>query len=364
MPQVHVNLADRSYDILIDRGLIARLGTLVRKAVPRAQQALIITDTNVAPRFGPQAKASLEAAGIAVHKATVPAGEPSKSLAQAYNLYTACVNAQLDRHSVIVALGGGVVGDLAGFVAATYLRGIPFVQVPTTLLAQVDSSVGGKTGVDLPQGKNLVGAFHQPSLVVADLDTLSGLPRRELAAGLAEVVKHAIIRDAGFLRTLEAEGERILALDPVVMGAVVETNCRIKGEVVAADETEKGLRAILNFGHTVGHAMELQLGLGNWLHGECVAVGMLAATHIARNTGVLKDLDLLTRLERLLSRLGLPTRIPPGLTLANMEPAMRRDKKAEGGLIHWVLPVRAGEVIVTPVVQMDTIEKALDALRR
>jgi len=187
----------------------------------------------------------------------VPAGEQSKSLAQAYNLYTACVNAKLDRHSVIIALGGGVVGDLAGFVAATYLRGIAFVQVPTTLLAQVDSSIGGKTGVDLPQGKTLVGAFHQPSLVVADLDALSSLPRRELAAGMAEVVKHAIIRDAGFLHLLESETDRILNVDPLVMGPVVENNCRIKASVVAADERENGLRAILNYGHTVGTAMEI-----------------------------------------------------------------------------------------------------------
>ncbi|HLN61799.1 MAG TPA: 3-dehydroquinate synthase [Symbiobacteriaceae bacterium] len=364
MPQVRVNLADRSYDIHVDRGLIGRLGQLVRHALPKAQRALIITDTNVAARFGNLAKNALEQAGVATTKATVPAGENSKSLAQAYNLYTACVNAQLDRNSVIVALGGGVVGDLAGFVAATYLRGIPFVQVPTTLLAQVDSSIGGKTGVDLPQGKNLVGAFHQPSLVVADLDALTSLPQRELAAGLAEVIKHAVIRDAGFLHTLESEVDRILALDPVVMGSVVERNCQIKGEVVAADETEKGLRAILNFGHTVGHAMEIQLGLGNWLHGECVAVGMCVVTNLAAQVGVLKEPDLPVRLERLLARVGLPTRLPPGLTLAALEPAMRRDKKSEGGQIHWVLPVRAGEVIVTPNVSMDAVQRALEALRR
>ncbi|HYG57751.1 MAG TPA: 3-dehydroquinate synthase, partial [Symbiobacteriaceae bacterium] len=271
MPQVRVSLEDRSYNIVIDRGLIGRLGSLVRGAMPTTQRALIITDTNVAPRFGDAAKRSLEQAGVQTVKATVPAGEMSKSLAQAYNLYTACVNAKLERGSVIVALGGGVVGDLAGFVAATYMRGIPFVQVPTTLLSQVDSSVGGKTGVDLPQGKNLVGAFHQPSLVVADLDALATLPRRELANGMAEVVKHAVIRDAGFLRLLESDADRVMSLDPVVMGAVVEANCRIKADVVGADEREKGLRAILNFGHTIGHAMEASMGFGNWLHGECVA---------------------------------------------------------------------------------------------
>jgi 3-dehydroquinate synthase len=364
MPQVRVNLEERSYEILIDRGLIHRLGHLVRTALPKARRALIITDTNVAPRLGGPAKTALEQADIATIKATIPAGEASKSLAQAYNLYSACVNAQLDRTSVIVALGGGVVGDLAGFVASTYLRGIPFVQVPTTLLSQVDSSIGGKTGVDLPQGKNLVGAFYQPSLVVADLDALSSLPQRELSAGLAEVVKHAIIQDAGFLRVLESEAEQILALDPIVVGSIVETNCRIKAAVVGADEKEKGLRAILNFGHTVGHAVEASMGFGTWLHGECVAVGMLVAMAISRNIGLLKEPDLPVRLERLLQRLGLPTRLPPGITREGLHPLMLRDKKAEGGQISWVLPVRAGEVIVTPNVPAEAVDKAIESLRR
>jgi 3-dehydroquinate synthase len=364
MAQVNVELAERSYEIIIDRGLISHLGTLVRRAVPRATRALIITDTNVAAKFGGVAKKSLEDAGLETLKATVPAGEQSKSLAQAYNLYTACVNAQLDRHSVIIALGGGVVGDLAGFVAATYLRGIAFVQVPTTLLAQVDSSIGGKTGVDLPQGKNLVGAFHQPSLVVADLDALSSLPGREVAAGMAEVVKHAIIRDGGFLHLLESETDRILSVDPVVMGPVVENNCRIKAGVVAADERENGLRAILNYGHTVGHAMEVSLGLGNWLHGECVAVGMVAAALISQKLGVLKEPDLLVRTERLLGRLGLPTRLPANLNLAAMEALMYRDKKAEAGRINWVLPVRAGEVAISGNVPNAIVLQALESLRR
>lgn len=364
MPHVKVELQERSYEILIDRGLIADLGHLVRRALPRATRALIITDTNVAPRFGGPAKLSLEQAGLETLKATVPAGEASKSLAQAYNLYTACMNAKLDRHSVIIALGGGVVGDLAGFVAATYLRGIPFVQVPTTLLSQVDSSIGGKTGVDLPQGKNLVGAFHQPALVVADLDVLSTLPRRELAAGMAEVVKHAVIRDAGFLHLLESQAERILSVDPLVMGAVVENNCRIKAEVVAEDERETGLRAILNFGHTVGHAMEVSLGLGSWLHGECVAVGMVAATAISRQLGVLKEPELPVRLERLLQRLGLAVRLPVNVNLDAMHELMHRDKKAEAGRITWVLPVRAGEVVLSANVPANVVLQALESLRR
>jgi 3-dehydroquinate synthase len=364
MLKVGVELGVRGYDILIGGGLIPRLGELVREALPRARRALIITDTHVGPHYGATAKASLEAAGIQTVKATVPAGEAAKSLAQAYQLYTSCVSAGLERSSVIVALGGGVVGDLAGFVAATYLRGIPFVQVPTTLLAQVDSSVGGKTGVDLPQGKNLVGAFHQPSLVVADLDTLKTLPRREFVAGLAEVVKHAVIRDPGLLRVLEDEADRLLHLDPDVLGPVVEANCRIKAAVVAADETEQGLRAILNFGHTVGHALEAGLGYGTWLHGECVAVGMLAATAIARQVGVLRDLELPVRLERLLARLGLPTRLPDGVGLEQLAPLMARDKKVEAGRIRWVLPVRPGEVVITPQVPPEAVRWGLDVIRR
>lgn len=363
MPQVKVDLGERSYAILIERGLISKLGALVRQALPSAQRALIITDTNVSQHYGEKVRATLESAGLTVHKATVPAGEPSKSLAQAYSLYSSCIKAGLERSSVIIALGGGVIGDLAGFVAATYLRGIPFIQVPTTLLALVDSSIGGKTGVDLPEGKNLVGAFHQPSLVLADLDTLATLPPRELAAGMAEIVKHAVIRDAGFLRYLESQTDEILGLDPGVMGAVVERNCQIKGEVVAADERESGLRAILNFGHTVGHAVEASMGFGGWLHGECVAVGMIAATALAEEMQVLQEPELRVRLERLLQRLGLPIRLPEGVTAASLNELMMRDKKVEGGRIRWVLPVRAGEVTVTPDVTPAAVQRAIDSIR-
>jgi len=364
MTAVRVDLGERSYDILIDRGLLPRLGQLLRQTLPRVERVLIVTDTNVAPHYGALVKGALEQAGIATHKATVPAGEASKSLAQAYNLYTACVNAQLDRSSVVVAVGGGVVGDLAGFVAATFLRGIRFVQVPTTLLAQVDSSIGGKTGVDLPQGKNLVGAFHQPSLVVADIDTLATLPKRELQSGMAEVVKHAVIRQPGLLHVLENEVDKILSLDPIVMSAIVEQNCRIKAGVVGADEREGGLRAILNFGHTVGHAVEASMGFGGWLHGECVAVGMVAATAIARYGGYLKEPELPVRLERLLQRLGLPTRLPPTVRIAALEPLMQRDKKVESGSIRWVMPVRAGEVVVTPDVPGEAVHWGLESIRR
>jgi 3-dehydroquinate synthase len=361
--EVWVELGAHRYPIYVGAGLLSQLGKLVQGRLPRARRALIITDTSVGPLYGAAVREALEGAGIAVHKATVPAGETSKTLAQAYSLYTACVKAGLERSSVIIALGGGVVGDLAGFVAATYLRGIPFVQVPTTLLAQVDSSIGGKTGVDLPEGKNLVGAFHQPSLVVADTDVLQSLPKREVAAGMAEVIKHAVIRDEEFLKYLEVYAGSILALEAPVMEKVVEQNCRIKAEVVSADPTEQGLRAILNFGHTVGHAVEASVGYGQWLHGECVACGMVAATAIGRFASIVQEQDLQVRLERLLTRFGLPTRLPPGLDLASLETLMRRDKKVADGQLRWVMPVKAGEVIVTADVPYEAVRWGLDSVR-
>lgn len=364
MAEVWVELGEQRYPILIGAGGIQNLGRLVQKWLPQVRRTLIITDTNVFPHYGEKARQSLESAGIPSSRALIGAGESAKSLAQVSSLYNACVNAELERTSAIIALGGGVIGDLAGFVAATYLRGIPFVQVPTTLLAQVDSSIGGKTGVNLPQGKNLVGAFHQPSLVVADVEVLKTLPKRELAAGMAEVVKHALIRDEEFLKYLEVQLGNLLAHDPGVIAHVVETNCRIKAGVVTEDPKEKGLRAILNFGHTVGHAVEALQGYGKWLHGECVAVGMVVATNIAQRAGVLKDPDLQLRLERILQRLGLPTRLPPGIDPEALEPLLRRDKKVEAGMVKWVMPVRAGEVIITQDVPPAAVRWALEAMRR
>jgi len=361
--QVRVDLGERSYPIIIESDLIDRLGSLVRSVLPRADRALVITDSNVAPRYGDRAMAALASAGIQALLTVVAAGETSKSLEQANQLYPVCLAAGLERSSVVIALGGGVVGDLAGFVAATYLRGIPFVQVPTTLLAQVDSSIGGKTGVDLPQGKNLVGAFHQPSLVVTDLSALATLPGREVAAGMAEVIKHAVIRRADFLDYLESNVRDIQALRPEVMGRVVESNCLIKAQVVTADERESGIRAILNFGHTVGHAVEASTGYGQWLHGECVAVGMVAASAIAREAGILREARLTQRLQTLLEQLGLPVRLPAGLSVESLAPLMNRDKKVQAGRIRWVLPVRAGEVVVTPEVTPEVVERALNSLR-
>lgn len=364
MATVAVKLGERSYPIYIEPGLLDRVGELVRERLPRAGRALIITDSEVGPLYAGRVESSLEAAGLSTAVAAFPAGEASKELQTAAALYRECAAAGLERSSVVVALGGGVVGDLAGFVAATYLRGLPFAQVPTTLLAQVDSSVGGKTGVDLPEGKNLVGAFHQPVLVGADPEVLRSLPRREVAAGMAEVVKHAVIRDPEFLTYLEAQADAILALDPAVLERVVEVNCGIKAAVVGADEREEtGLRAVLNFGHTTGHAVEAAMGYGGWLHGECVAVGMVAALAISREAGVLAQADLPDRVAALLGRLGLPTRLPAGLELTALLPLMQRDKKVAAGRIHWVLAERAGRVRVTADVAADVVIRVLESLR-
>ncbi len=363
MERVAVDLGARSYEILIGAGQLERIGAEIVRVLPKARRALVISDTNVGPLYGERVREALAAAGIASVKAVIPAGEGSKTLDQAAYLYRGCAEAGLERSSVIVALGGGVVGDLAGFVAATYLRGIPFVQVPTSLLAQVDSSVGGKTGIDLPQGKNLVGAFHQPALVLADPDVFASLPPRDFFSGMGEVVKHGVIRDAAFLSFLEEHVDAIRSREPAVMERLVAINCGIKAAVVSADEREGGLRAILNFGHTLGHAVEAKLGFGQWLHGECVAVGMVAATAIAREVGVLQDQGLPDRLELLLRRLDLPTRIPAHLTYEELVPLMQMDKKVEAGKVRWVLPVRTGEVTVTPDVPAAVVAGVISSLR-
>lgn len=370
--KVRVNLGERSYDIHIGLGVLAELGATVRASAPgnAGGRVLVIADAAVARHWLDPALASLQAAGLAAIAAEAPPGESAKTLAVAGRLYEACLDAGLDRHGVIVALGGGAVGDLAGFVAATFMRGIPFIQVPTTLLAQVDASVGGKVAVNLPRGKNLVGAFHQPRAVVADLATLRTLSEREYRSGLAEVVKHGIIRDRALFRFLEEHAEAILAQDPPVLEHVVERNCRIKGAVVSADEREGGLRAILNLGHTVGHGLEAVAGRidaavtpsAGLLHGECVSVGLVAAAWLAARSGVLAQDDLPARLEALLQRFGLPVRFPADTDLAALQAAMSVDKKAMGGQLRWVLPVRLGQTQVTSHVQSGDVAAVLTEL--
>lgn len=352
---VRVELKERSYDI--------QVGTeLALASAMGAGAALIVTDSNVDPLYGAQCERQLLAAGVRVARAVIPAGEASKDLHWAGVLYAKAVAAGLDRKSAIVALGGGVVGDLAGFVAATYLRGIRFIQVPTTLLAMVDSSVGGKTGINLPEGKNLVGCFHQPVAVVADLATLRSLPQREYVSGLAEVVKYGVIWDAGLFRDLESSVRGLLDRNTELLDRIVARCCEIKAEVVAMDEHEVGPRAILNFGHTLGHALEKATGYGRLLHGEAVAIGMVYAAYLSTGLKGFAD-DEYTRLVSLLKSLGLPVKAEGGGgAWPDVREAMTTDKKASQRVPRFVLAERLGGVVIGCEAPEDRLKEAWDVI--
>ena len=349
---LHVDLGPRSYPIRVVSGDPLGFGPFAREALDRSwagrgcRSALVVTDANVEPR----AAATLEAltrSGIAAEVAVIPAGEASKNLDRAAGLYDRLVMAKADRHSCVVALGGGVVGDLAGFVAATYARGLPLLMIPTSLLAQVDSSVGGKVGVNHPKAKNIIGAFHQPSAVWIDTDCLATLPPRELKSGLAEVVKYGMILDAEFFAELERSAPALLELEPSSIRRAILKSCALKAAVVTRDEREEtGVRAALNFGHTIGHAIESVAGYdGPYRHGEAVAIGMVAECRLAERLGWIRR-DITARLIALLGRLGLPV-AAPGLELDAILDAMGRDKKNAGGKTRFVLPRELGRVELT-----------------
>lgn len=344
--QLQVELGERSYPIYCGSGLLEQLGELLTP-LDLGRRCLVVTNPVVASLYGPKVKESLEKAGFISLFKEVPEGEEAKSLSAAAELYDLALDVGWERRCSIIALGGGVVGDLAGFVAATLLRGVPFIQLPTTLLAQVDSSVGGKVAVNHPRGKNLIGAFYQPQLVVADLDTLKTLPEREMRAGLAEVIKYGVIYDAGFFSYLEEHLEQALAGEAKVLEKIVLYSCRIKAEVVAQDEEERGLRAILNFGHTAGHALEAATNFNVYRHGEAVAVGMVVAARIAVNRGMF-DTGNLERLQKLLKRAFLPTEMP-SLDREAFLAALMRDKKVRDGRLRMVLPVELGRVKIMEV---------------
>lgn len=358
---VNVPLGHRSYDIKIGPRLLATLGPECSRLKLGARCA-IISDSNVAPRFAKAAQRSLAAAGFESVLITVPAGETAKSLKTVQMCYDALAAHRLERKSFIVALGGGVVGDLAGFVAATYLRGIAFVQVPTTLLAQVDSSVGGKVGVNLKAGKNLVGAFYQPRLVLCDLDTLKTLPMREFRAGLAEVIKYGIIYDAPLFDRLERDMPKLLKRDAKALAEVIARCCEIKADVVGQDETESGLRAILNFGHTIGHGLEAISSYGKYLHGEAISIGQVAAAGISANV-LGFPADDVTRIRDLFRRAGLPVTVElNGAQRKKLFSAMQLDKKVSGGEIKFVLAERIGKVLWGQRVPDTLVHAALDAV--
>ena len=361
MRTVSVQLGNRSYAIKIAPGLIDQLGRECARLKLGARCA-IITDTNVGRRFAKAAFNSLATTGFSPSLIVVPAGETAKSLKTVQTCYDLLAAHRLERKSFIVALGGGVVGDLAGFVAATYLRGIAFVQVPTTLLAQVDSSVGGKVGVNLKAGKNLVGAFYQPRLVLCDLDTMRTLPEREFRAGFAEVIKYGIIYDARLFAQLERDLPKLLRREPQTLAAVVARCCEIKADVVGQDETENGLRAILNFGHTIGHAIENISGYGKFLHGEAISIGQVATAKLSSGLMGLSGDDA-GRIRDLFKRAGLPTQIKlKPAQRQKLFAAMRLDKKVSGGEIKFVLAKRIGRVVWGQRVAGELIGSVLDEI--
>lgn len=353
---VRVELGPRSYDIDIGSGLLRQVGIFVASRCA-AHHAVIIADANVKD-FASRVEQSLQAVSARTTLLTVPSGEESKSVAMAERLWRDLLEARTDRKSFVIAVGGGVVGDLAGFVAATFVRGLPFFQVPTTLLAHVDSSVGGKVAVNLPGAKNMVGVFWQPSGVLIDVDTLRTLPDREYRAGLAEVVKYGVILDQDFFGLLEARCDAIQHRDAATLEEVIAHCCRLKAQVVSQDERETtGHRAVLNYGHTFGHAIEAVAGYGELLHGEAVAIGMTCAARLACILGRV-DASLAQRQQQLLQRFGLPTAIPDLNHRALIE-AMRHDKKVEFGKTRFVLPTRLGHVELVDGVAIDQIDQAL-----
>ena len=344
--QVRIELADRSYDILIGSALLGSADSY--DGLPRASTALIVSNTAVAPLYAAQLQAALSSRFAKVLLVSLPDGEAHKDWPTLQLIFDALLENNCDRKTVLFALGGGVVGDMAGFAAASYMRGVPFVQIPTTLLAQVDSSVGGKTAINHPLGKNMIGAFYQPQRVICDLDLLKTLPARELSAGLAEIIKYGPIADMDFLDWIEANIDALRGGDTGALAHAVKRSCEIKAAVVGQDEREAGLRAILNFGHTFGHAIESGMGYGAWLHGEGVGCGMVMAAELSQRLGLI-DAAFVLRLRRLIALAGLPT---VGPVLSAQDNAgryldlMRVDKKAEAGEIKFVVIDRPGSARV------------------
>lgn len=359
MPIVHVDLAERTYAVRVEPGLLARAGACLVEAGLGGRRVAVISDTSVAAHHAQPLIQALDAAGVDATLHVVPAGEASKSLTHAEGLCREMIRVGHDRKSCVVALGGGVVGDLAGFVAAIFYRGIPLVQVPTTIVAQVDSSVGGKTGVNVEEGKNLLGAFHQPALVVVDPDTLKTLPEREFREGLAEAVKHAAIRDAAMLdefAALDIAGRQVPA-------DLIARNIAIKARVVEADEHEtRDIRALLNFGHTIGHGIEAALPYGEMLHGEAISLGMRAALELSVRRGTLPQADA-ARVLSVLRHCGLPLELAPEISTEQVMLKLARDKKFSAGAIRFVLLDALGVARVSRDITAQDLRDAIEHLR-
>ena len=359
MTTVRVQLGPRSYDIEVGSGLLSSAAAFFQARHP-GRHAVLICDANVTAAYGQPLQKELTAAGYRCNLLEVPAGEQSKCLAQVERLWNELLTCKTDRKSIVIAVGGGVVGDLAGFIAASFTRGLAFFQIPTTLLAQVDSSVGGKVGINLPAAKNMVGAFWQPTGVLIDLAALQTLPKREYLSGLAEVVKYGMILDAPFFEYLESVVPQLLARDVKVLEYVVARCCELKAQVVEKDEREEtGLRAVLNYGHTFCHAIEAVSGYGTFLHGEAVSIGMLQASRLAERLGRI-DVSLTTRQRDLLRSLELPIAVT-GLDPQQLIAAMQHDKKVEHGKLRFVLPTRMGHVEIVAGVSPDLVLQILQS---
>ncbi len=355
MQTLEVSLADRSYPIHIGEHLIGNADLILPHL--KRKQVAIVSNTTVAPLYMAKIAEPLRTAGVNVIEIILPDGEAHKTNQTLQIIYDHLLQYRCERSTTLIALGGGVIGDLTGYAAATYLRGVPFIQVPTTLLSQVDSSVGGKTGINHPLGKNMIGAFYQPKLVLADINTLKTLPERELSAGIAEVIKYGLIRDADFFDWLETNMSALLALDSAVTSYAVYRSCQNKAEVVAADEHEQGERALLNLGHTFGHAIENAMGYGVWLHGEAVGTGMMMATTMSHKMGWMNTQDV-ARVKQILLAAKLPI-VPPSLGVERYIELMQLDKKVADGKIRLILQKAIGKAVITADYDVDKLKETL-----
>ena len=357
MKRLNIDLEERSYDILIGRNILSKVGEFISKRF-NPSKTTIITHPSIRSLFGDKIESGLANIINSTEVIEVPEGESSKSLQQAELIYDRMLEMKCDRKSFLIALGGGVIGDLTGFIAATYQRGIPFIQIPTTLLSQVDSSVGGKTAVNLPRGKNMIGAFYQPKLVVIDLDTLQTLPKKEFRAGLAEVVKYGVIADAELFTFLENKADEILSLKSTCLEYIIETSCAIKARVVEKDEHENRHRMILNFGHTFGHAIETLTNYTEYLHGEALSIGMVQAASLSVETGLCNE-DVLIRIKNLLKKFGLPIH-PPDLKPEDIIQSMYHDKKTTRNKLRLILAKAIGSIEIVDNVSETPIKAVLN----